>query len=309
MQLGDRKPSCLLLEMRSKAGSRISEELLKSLFIQRLPTQVQQILAISNDQLDKLVEMADGIMAVAESTSSIHVIDAENQDLKTMLMEISSRLSRLETRERSSSLRPAERFHRRSPSSKSGAHKHFWYHRLITDQGTQFEASLFHTLSQLIGTERQHTTSYHSVANGQVETSSTVESGYNGTWKHSVDCSIAYHTNGILCHLERGSTGHNCTDDLWSSYQASGRISMPIKIKPRSCYFCMETQGVNAASLTPNDATSRSTYNLREQGFGHMQPCLSAYRLPQKKLQPPYKGPYKVVDRTEKVFRILRHEK
>ncbi|GFQ92144.1 hypothetical protein TNCT_65961 [Trichonephila clavata] len=28
--------------------------------------------------------------------------------------------------------------------------------------------------------------------------------------------------------------------------------------------------------------TSRSTYNLREKGFGNMQPCLSAYRLPQK---------------------------
>ncbi|GFR30249.1 uncharacterized protein TNCT_265511 [Trichonephila clavata] len=61
MQLGDRKPSRLLLEMRSKAGSRISEEMLKSLFIQWLPTHVQQILVISNDQLD---EMADGVMAV-----------------------------------------------------------------------------------------------------------------------------------------------------------------------------------------------------------------------------------------------------
>ncbi|GFQ77446.1 retrovirus-related Pol polyprotein from transposon 297 [Trichonephila clavata] len=78
--------------MRSKAGSRISEEMLKSLFIQRLPTHVQQILAISNDQIDNLAEMADGVMAVAASTSSIHVIDAENQHMKTMLMEISSRL-------------------------------------------------------------------------------------------------------------------------------------------------------------------------------------------------------------------------
>ncbi|GFT53397.1 retrovirus-related Pol polyprotein from transposon 297 [Nephila pilipes] len=59
MQLCDRKHSRLLLEMRSKADSRISVELLKSLFIQRLPTHVQQILAISDDPLDKLAEMAD----------------------------------------------------------------------------------------------------------------------------------------------------------------------------------------------------------------------------------------------------------
>ncbi|GFY50001.1 integrase catalytic domain-containing protein [Trichonephila inaurata madagascariensis] len=41
--------------------------------------------------------------------------------------------------------------------------------RLTTDQGTQFEASLFHALSQLLGTERQHTTPYHPAANGQIE--------------------------------------------------------------------------------------------------------------------------------------------
>ncbi|GBM44258.1 hypothetical protein AVEN_23318-1 [Araneus ventricosus] len=38
MQLGDRKPYRLLLEIRSKAENKISEELLKSLFLQRLPT-------------------------------------------------------------------------------------------------------------------------------------------------------------------------------------------------------------------------------------------------------------------------------
>ncbi|GFT38511.1 uncharacterized protein NPIL_125911 [Nephila pilipes] len=122
--------------MRSKADSRISEELLKSLFKQRLPTHVQQILAISNDQLDKLAEMTDGIMTIAGPTSSIHVIDAENQDLKTMLMEISSRLSRLETRKQSSSRGPEVRFRRRSSSRESEAHKHCWYHRRFKERST-----------------------------------------------------------------------------------------------------------------------------------------------------------------------------
>ncbi|GFT03459.1 uncharacterized protein TNCV_2986151 [Trichonephila clavipes] len=137
MQLGDRKPSRLLLEMRSKADSRISEELLKSLFLQRLPTHVQQILAISNDQLDKLAEIVDGIMAVANLTPSVHVIDAEKQDLQTMLMEISSRLSRLETRERSTSRGPGRRFRCRSTSRESGAHTHCWYHRVFNERATK----------------------------------------------------------------------------------------------------------------------------------------------------------------------------
>ncbi|GFU21462.1 uncharacterized protein TNCV_4737551 [Trichonephila clavipes] len=120
--------------MRSKADSRILEELLKSLFSQRLPTDVQQLLAISNDQLDKL---ADGIMAVANPTPSVHVIDAEKQDLQTMLVEISSRLSRFETCERSTSREPERRFHCRSTSRESGAHTHCWYHRVFKERATK----------------------------------------------------------------------------------------------------------------------------------------------------------------------------
>ncbi|GFR25643.1 hypothetical protein TNCT_388281 [Trichonephila clavata] len=81
--------------------------------------------------------MADGVMTVAASISSIHVIDAENQDMKTMLTEVSSCLSRLETRERSSSCGPAGRFHCRSPSRESGAHKHYWYHRRFNERSTK----------------------------------------------------------------------------------------------------------------------------------------------------------------------------
>ncbi|GFT31395.1 uncharacterized protein NPIL_557401 [Nephila pilipes] len=106
MYLGCRKPSRLLLGMRSKAGNRISEDLLKSHFLQLSPTQAEQILIISNDQLEKLAEMTDVIMTVAGHTSSIHAIVAENQDLKAMMMDISSRQSYLETRERSTSRGP-----------------------------------------------------------------------------------------------------------------------------------------------------------------------------------------------------------
>ncbi|GFT36244.1 hypothetical protein NPIL_694441 [Nephila pilipes] len=81
--------------------------------------------------------MADGIMAVAGPTSSIHVINAENQDLRTMLLEISSRLSCLETRERSTSRGPEGRFRRRSSSRESGAHTHCWYHRRFKERASK----------------------------------------------------------------------------------------------------------------------------------------------------------------------------
>ncbi|GBL73845.1 hypothetical protein AVEN_230801-1 [Araneus ventricosus] len=77
------------------------EELLKSLFLQRLSTHEQQILAISNDKLDRLAELADGTMAATTDTVAIRAVTSEEANLQTTLMEISSRLSRLEARSRS----------------------------------------------------------------------------------------------------------------------------------------------------------------------------------------------------------------
>ncbi|GBN90889.1 hypothetical protein AVEN_32807-1 [Araneus ventricosus] len=68
--------------MRSKAENKFSEELLKSLFLQRLPTHVRQILAISNDNLDRLAEMADGIMASATDTVAIQAVTSVAANLE-----------------------------------------------------------------------------------------------------------------------------------------------------------------------------------------------------------------------------------
>ncbi|GBL82873.1 hypothetical protein AVEN_106390-1 [Araneus ventricosus] len=137
MHLGDRKPSRLLLEMRSKAENKISEELLKSLFLQRLPTHVQQILAISNDKLHRLAEMADGIMAAATDTVAIRAVTSEEANLQTTLMEISSRLSRLEASSRSRSRESGRRFRPRSASKEVRNPAHCWYHQRFKQRAQQ----------------------------------------------------------------------------------------------------------------------------------------------------------------------------
>nr|XP_042913628.1 uncharacterized protein LOC122273666 [Parasteatoda tepidariorum] len=52
--LGDRRPSALLRQMQDLAGDRDGDALLKSLWLQRLPTQMQAILSTSSDTLNKL---------------------------------------------------------------------------------------------------------------------------------------------------------------------------------------------------------------------------------------------------------------
>ncbi|GFR14488.1 retrovirus-related Pol polyprotein from transposon 412 [Trichonephila clavata] len=84
---------------------------------------------------------------------------------------------------------------------------------------------------------------------------------------------------------------------------------MPIKIKRRSYYFCGETQGVNAASLTPTIRHHGQQTIFVSKDLATCNHVFLRTDSLRKGLQPPYEGPYKVVDRTEKVFRIVRHGK
>lgn len=145
LQLGDRKPSRLLLEMKSKAGDRLSDDLLKSLFLQRLPTHVQQILAISKDTVDKLAEMADGIMSASASSTAIQAVSRPplaEDPIKAMLLDISERLAKLETsqdsRSRSHSRGARRRPFRQRSSSRSNPNNsgHCWYHQRFGQQAT-----------------------------------------------------------------------------------------------------------------------------------------------------------------------------
>ncbi|GFV70260.1 uncharacterized protein TNCV_2513591 [Trichonephila clavipes] len=71
--LGDRRPSDLLRQMKSLAVSKISEELLKTLWYKRLPLQVQAILSVSKDTLANLAEMVDKIISVYNPTNILSI--------------------------------------------------------------------------------------------------------------------------------------------------------------------------------------------------------------------------------------------
>lgn len=62
LDLGDRKPSHLWREMRELAGNNnLNEHILKSLWMQRLPTQSQAILSAEEGNTDRLLILADRI--------------------------------------------------------------------------------------------------------------------------------------------------------------------------------------------------------------------------------------------------------
>lgn len=139
LQLGDKKPSRLLLEMRSKAGNQVKDDLLKTLFLQRLPTHVQQILAISNDPLDKLAEMADGIIAANGPSPMVQNINSGNDEIKSLILALSTRLEKLEVQgnnrpSRSKSRDRFRQFRRDKSKEKKDSQNLCWYHATFADK-------------------------------------------------------------------------------------------------------------------------------------------------------------------------------
>ena len=78
--LGDRRPTQLLIRMQSlisEGSANIDNAVLRSLFLQRMPPHVREILAISGDEtnIERLASMADKIIAANTNRLSVNAIN------------------------------------------------------------------------------------------------------------------------------------------------------------------------------------------------------------------------------------------
>ncbi|BHF68109.1 hypothetical protein SprV_0301113900 [Sparganum proliferum] len=107
--LGDRKPSELLRRMRSFVGNMtIGDKFFKEMFLERLPTSGQTILASGSDDLDisKLAEMVDRMMEVvrlssptiAQVSQPLTVSTSDLAELKTQIAQLSATVAALQPR-------------------------------------------------------------------------------------------------------------------------------------------------------------------------------------------------------------------
>lgn len=68
LNIGDTKPSSLLRKMREKACGKVGDELLKTIWLQRLPSTIQTVLFNRTDNLNELSVLADKMFDITEST-------------------------------------------------------------------------------------------------------------------------------------------------------------------------------------------------------------------------------------------------
>ncbi|GFW25135.1 uncharacterized protein TNCV_3156381 [Trichonephila clavipes] len=68
IELGDMKPSQLLQKLKTVATSDISDNLIKTLWLEKLPESIKNILIVSDENLSKLAVMADKISDMTPRT-------------------------------------------------------------------------------------------------------------------------------------------------------------------------------------------------------------------------------------------------
>ena len=132
-QLGDRKPTQLLRQMQQLLGeSQLESSIMTQLFLQRLPTNAQLILASSKDTLDteSLAKLADKIFEVAPTHSTPPTLStvappsAPQPVQSTELRELREPISQLTITINNFSLNFSPSRHPRRSRSRSNTRRH-----------------------------------------------------------------------------------------------------------------------------------------------------------------------------------------
>lgn len=153
IQLGDRKPSHLLNDLRRASGDSQDEKLLKGLWMKRLPVEVQICLETVSTPLSKLAELADTVMdtfrigtsggvvnvATAVPDGAANPIDILTNEVKRLSKEVNR--MQVELRQRSRSRTRSFTPRRQSTSTASRSTKTddtmCWYHNTYAENANK----------------------------------------------------------------------------------------------------------------------------------------------------------------------------
>lgn len=117
IEMGDMKPSQFLQKLRTVATKDVSENLLKTLWLEKLPDSMKNIILVSDAELSKLAEMADKI-ADMNPQRSICAAAAPNPDLMERIAMLEQQIATLTVQQRHRSAERQPNRHRSRSSSR-----------------------------------------------------------------------------------------------------------------------------------------------------------------------------------------------
>ena len=178
-ELGDRKPSQLYRRMRQLLDDRkLEESILRQLFVQRLPPNVQLVLISAGDNMgmNQLADLADRIVEVATpAASAVHAMarsapptltvhtSAPLQQLQSRVQSLAAQVSALtmqlryrgRSRDRESSRSPRSRPGSPAPNANSTSADECWYHQTYGDNARRCRQPCSRALSSASPAPRQ----------------------------------------------------------------------------------------------------------------------------------------------------------
>ncbi|GBL94810.1 hypothetical protein AVEN_197498-1 [Araneus ventricosus] len=154
LHLGDNTPSQQLMRMKEFKNGRVSEDVLKTLFLQRLLLSMQQIFSVCDERLGELAQTADKIGETAanasvigevKTTPSLSMLEARVEELTNQPQRLSRDLTRQQGRHRGSKSLSQAR------SVNDPNNTNCWYHtRFVTKLENALNHVSFRKTSRIV---------------------------------------------------------------------------------------------------------------------------------------------------------------
>ncbi|XP_036322166.1 uncharacterized protein LOC118736180 [Rhagoletis pomonella] len=134
--------------MKDLTDQHIDKEVLKTLWLQRLPTNIQQILATFDGSIEELALKADTIMGISATNVDVNVVKVPDDGMQAAISDLTNRLDRLTLNNQRNFVRNDRSYtnnvsHSQRPvSSRQGSSTPkqdtlCWYHRTFRDSATR----------------------------------------------------------------------------------------------------------------------------------------------------------------------------
>ncbi|XP_071568714.1 uncharacterized protein [Temnothorax nylanderi] len=147
-ELGDRKPSQFLRHLRGLASTTVPDSLFRTLWLGKLPAQMQVILATrQGDRLEEVAEQADRIHEVNDRAvvAAVELAGAEKTTLEAQIQALTKQVAALTTQFSNGRNRGRDDRSRSRNRSRNRGHtkgftvEHCYYHRTFKDKARKCE--------------------------------------------------------------------------------------------------------------------------------------------------------------------------